>query len=116
MPFQTVLRLQVAFHESTILIQLITEYGTLAVSASWLTYVLIILWVSTLRNDLIIAKSVLLVLFFAAGKALLYDASSSPTVIRTLSLILTGIVLYASGLVIRKKTNWKGKLSENSYP
>ncbi|WP_454783897.1 DUF2339 domain-containing protein [Legionella sp. WA2024007413] len=92
------------------LYQLTIEYSTLAVSASWLAYVLIILQVSTLRNNVLIAKSVLLVLFFAAGKALLYDASSTPTIIRTLSLILTGIVLYASGLVIRKKTNWKGKL------
>ena len=92
------------------LYQLTIEYSTLAVSASWLAYVLIILRVSTLRNDVLIAKSALLVLFFAAGKALLYDASSTPTIIRTLSLILTGVVLYASGLLIRKKTNWKGKL------
>jgi len=91
------------------LYQLTSEYGTLAVSASWLAYVLIMLQVSTLRNDILIAKSVLIVLFFAAGKALLYDASSTPTIIRTLSLILTGIVLYASGLVIRKKTNWQSK-------
>lgn len=95
------------------LYQLTIEYSTLAVSASWLTYVLIILWISTLRNDVLIAKSVLIVLFFAAGKALLYDASSTPTIIRTLSLILTGIVLYASGLVIRKKTNWKSKLMDS---
>ncbi|WP_454780966.1 DUF2339 domain-containing protein [Legionella sp. WA2022007384] len=92
------------------LYQLTIEYSTLAVSASWLAYVLIILRVSTLRNDVLIAKSTLLVLFFAAGKALLYDASSTPTIIRTLSLILTGVVLYASGLLIRKKTNWKSTL------
>ncbi|KTC79816.1 hypothetical protein Lche_1836 [Legionella cherrii] len=95
------------------LYQLTTDYGTLAVSASWLAYVLIILQVSTLRNDVLIAKSVLIVLFFAAGKALLYDASSTPTIIRTLSLILTGVVLYASGLVIRKKTNWQGRFIKN---
>ncbi|MCW8407736.1 DUF2339 domain-containing protein [Legionella sp. PATHC035] len=95
------------------LYQLTTDYGTLAVSASWLAYVLIILQVSSLRNDVLIAKSVLIVLFFAAGKALLYDAASTPTIIRTLSLILTGVVLYASGLVIRKKTNWQGRLLKN---
>ncbi|KGP62852.1 hypothetical protein EP47_14325 [Legionella norrlandica] len=91
------------------LYQLANEYGTLAVSASWLAYALIILQISTQRNDVFIAKSVLIVLFFSAGKALLYDASSTPTMIRALSLTLTGVVLYASGLVIRKKTNWKGK-------
>lgn len=95
------------------LYQITTEYGTLAVSASWLTYVLILLQVSTLRNDVLIAKSVIIVLFFAAGKALLYDASSTPTLIRALSLILTGVVLYASGLVIRKKTNWQSKSSKD---
>lgn len=95
------------------LYQLTNQYSTLAVSSSWLAYVLVILWVSTIRKDVHIAKSVLIVLFFAAGKALLYDAASTPSILRTLSLILTGIVLYASGLMIRKKTNWKGKLIVN---
>lgn len=83
-------------------------YGSLAVSASWLLYALIVLGISFIRNDVIIAKSVLIILGFAAVKALLYDASSTPTIIRTLCLILTGIVLYASGYAIRKITQWNG--------
>lgn len=86
------------------LYQLTNEYGSLAVSSSWLIYSIIVLSFSYINKELIMAKSVLIVLSFAAGKALLYDATSTPNIHRTLSLILTGIVLYASGLVIRKMT------------
>ncbi|MBL7480923.1 DUF2339 domain-containing protein [Legionella bononiensis] len=84
------------------LYQITINYGSLAVSTSWLIYALIVLSFSYIKKDLIMAKSVLIVLSFAAGKALLYDAASTPNIHRTLSLILTGIVLYTSGLVIRK--------------
>lgn len=96
------------------LYQLTSVLGTLAVSSSWLTYVLIILTFASIRKDVIMAKSVIIVLFFAAGKALLYDGSSTPTIIRALCLIVTGIVLYASGLVIRKMTQWKSNSERNS--
>lgn len=88
------------------LYQQTSHYGSLAVSASWLFYALLTLGISFIRHDVIIAKSVLVILGFAAGKALLFDASSTPSIIRTLSLILTGIVLYASGFLIRKMTKW----------
>lgn len=91
------------------LYQLTTHYGSLAVSSSWLLYSLIVLGFAYIQNDIVVAKSVLIILFFAAGKALLYDAASTPTIIRTLCLILTGIVLYASGFVIRKMTRWGNK-------
>ncbi|RUR19704.1 DUF2339 domain-containing protein [Legionella sp. km535] len=84
------------------LYQMTINYGSLAVSGSWLIYALIVLSFSYIKNDLIMAKSVLIVLSFAAGKALIYDAASTPNIYRTLSLILTGIVLYTSGLVIRR--------------
>lgn len=93
------------------LYQLTIGLGTLAVSSSWLAYVLFILNFASIRKDVIMAKSVIIVLFFAAGKALLYDGASTPTIIRTLCLIITGVVLYASGLVIRKMTQWKGKVA-----
>lgn len=89
------------------LYQLTSNYGSLAVSTCWLFYALIVLAFSFIKNDVLMAKSVLIVLIFAAGKALLYDAASTPTIIRTLCLILTGIVLYTSGFVIRKMTQWK---------
>ena len=91
------------------LYQITINYGSLAVSSSWLLYALIVLGVSFVRNDIIMAKSVLIVLSFAAGKALIYDASSTHAIIRILCLILTGIVLYTSGLVIRKMTQWKSE-------
>ncbi|WP_298624360.1 DUF2339 domain-containing protein [uncultured Legionella sp.] len=84
------------------LYQLTINYGSLAVSSSWLIYSIIVLSFSYINKDLMMAKSVLIVLSFAAGKALLYDAASTPNIHRTLSLILTGVVLYASGLAIRR--------------
>ena len=93
------------------LYQLTIDYGSLAVSSSWLFYALLVVGFSYIRNDIIMTKSVLIVLSFAAGKALIYDASSTPTIIRTLSLILTGIILYASGFIIRKMTQLKMSLN-----
>lgn len=83
------------------------DYGSLAVSASWLFYALCVIGFAFIRQDKIMAKSALFILSFAAIKALFYDASSTPTIVRILSLILTGIVLYGSGFLIRKMTEWK---------
>ena len=86
------------------LYQITNQYNSLAISSSWLFYTLIVLALAHSKKDVLMAKSVLLVLGFAAGKALLYDAAATPTIIRALSLIVTGIVLYTSGLTIRKMT------------
>ncbi|CEG56922.1 DUF2339 domain-containing protein [Legionella fallonii] len=94
------------------LYQLTAPYGSLAVSSSWLLYALLVLGISFIRNDILMAKSVLIVLSFAAGKALIYDASSTPSIIRTLCLIVTGSILYTSGFAIRKMTQWNNKHSE----
>ncbi|KTC87354.1 MULTISPECIES: DUF2339 domain-containing protein [Legionella] len=89
------------------LYQLTNDYGSLAVSASWLFYAMCVIGFAFIRQDKIMAKSALFILSFAAIKALFYDASSTPTIVRILSLILTGIVLYGSGFLIRKMTEWK---------
>ncbi|WED42499.1 DUF2339 domain-containing protein [Legionella cardiaca] len=89
------------------LYQLMTDYGSLAVSASWLFYAVLVIVFAVIRRDKVMARSALIVLGFAAGKALLYDASSTPTIIRILCLLLTGIVLYGSGFLIRKIGEWK---------
>ncbi|MCC5013489.1 MULTISPECIES: DUF2339 domain-containing protein [unclassified Legionella] len=89
------------------LYQLTTDYNSLAVSASWLFYAICVMSIAYFRKDKIMAKSALFVLGFAAGKALIYDASATPTIIRILCLMLTGVVLYGSGLVIRKIAEWQ---------
>lgn len=89
------------------LYQLTAGYDSLAVSASWLFYALCVLGFSYLKKDKIIAKSTLFILSFAAGKALLYDAASTPTVIRILCLSITGFVLYSSSFLIRKMSEWQ---------
>ena len=90
----------------TALYQLTTDYGSLAVSASWLFYALCVISIAVVRRDKIMATSALFVLSFAAGKALLYDAASAPTIVRILCLLLTGAVLYSTGLLFRRIADW----------
>jgi len=52
------------------------------------------------------ANSAIPVLGFAAGKALLFDAASAPTIVRIGCLALTGAVLYGCGFFMRKIKNW----------
>lgn len=89
------------------LFRLTEGVGSLAISASWLFYGVAVILFAFIRKDDVMAKSALMVLGFAAGKALLYDAASAPTVIRILCLLLTGAVLYGTGLMIRRIGNWK---------
>lgn len=84
------------------LYQLALGHGSLAITASWSIYALLVLCYAYFKHNLDMAKSVLIILSFIMGKALLFDAITTPNLIRTLSLILTGIVLYASGLILRK--------------
>ena len=89
------------------LYRLTTETGSLAVSASWLLYAVCVIAFAFGRKDEAMAKSAMLVLGFAAGKALLYDAASAPTTVRILCLLLTGAALYGSGFLIRRISGWK---------
>ena len=89
------------------LYRLTTDTGSLGVSASWLFYAVAVIMFANMRRDFVMAKSALFVLSLAAGKALIYDASSAPTIIRILCLLLTGGVLYGCGLFMRKTDSWK---------
>lgn len=80
--------------------------GSLAVSASWLFYAVGVISYSFFLKDRVMANSALLVLGVAAGKALLYDAASAPTIVRILCLLLTGMVLYVCGFLIKKIATW----------
>jgi len=88
------------------LYQLTNPYGSLAVSASWLFYAVCVIGFAFMHKDKIMAKSTLMILTFATVKALFYDASSTPTIVRILCLMLTGVVLYGSGFLIRKMARW----------
>lgn len=85
------------------------DYGSLAVSTGWLLYGLGVIAFAFPRRDATMAKSALLVLGFAAGKALLVDASSAPTVVRILCLLVTGAALYGAGLLLRRIEGWNAK-------
>jgi hypothetical protein len=87
--------------------RLTSDINSLAVSASWLFYAVCIMIFSYKRRDLVMIRSALLILVLASGKALLYDASGAENIVRILCLLLTGVVLYGSGLVIRKTNEWQ---------
>jgi len=94
------------------LYRLTTDIGSLQVSASWLFYAICVIAYAFARRDEAMAKSAMFVLGLAAGKALLYDAASAPTVVRILCLLLTGAALYGSGFLIRKISGWKTEKTE----
>ncbi len=93
------------------LYRLTKDAGSLEVSASWLFYAVCVIAFAFTRRDETMAKSAMFVLGFAAGKALLYDAASAPTVVRILCLLLTGAALYGSGFLMRRISGWKTEKS-----
>lgn len=83
------------------------EISSLAVSASWLLYAIAVMGIAFYKKDRVMANSAIFVLSFAAAKALLFDASSAPTLVRILCLLLTGAVLYGAGFMIKTIGSWK---------
>lgn len=88
------------------LYRLVHDFGSLEVSAVWLVYAVAVILFAMLLKDATMARSAMLVLALAAGKALLYDAASAPTLIRVLCLVLTGAVLYGCGFLLRRISHW----------
>ena len=88
------------------LYRLADPYGSLAVTSFWLVYAMLILAIAYQLKDKLMAHSALLVLGLSAGKALLYDAAMTPTAVRILCLIFTGVVLYGAGLLMKKIAQW----------
>lgn len=84
------------------LYRIASDNGSLAVSGAWALYSGSILGWGFVRRDQILAKSSLLVLAIAAFKVLIYDMSDSTPPVRIVCLLLTGALLYGSGLVLRR--------------
>ncbi len=91
----------------TALYNLTNDMNSLAISASWLLYAFAVIAFAFTRKDKLMAQSALVVLAFAAGKALLYDVAAAATVVRIFCLLLTGVVLYGAGFVLKKISAWK---------
>lgn len=89
------------------LYQLFNPMNALAVSASWLFYALAIFFIANYLKNYTVAKSAILILSISAFKALLIDASSAPTLIRILCLLVTGVVLYYCGMLLKHFARWK---------
>jgi uncharacterized membrane protein len=89
------------------LYNLVEQFGSLAVSSVWLSYSIAVICFAFAKLDKTMARSSMLILVLAAGKALLYDASFAPTNIRIICLLITGIVLYGAGYMMRRISTWK---------
>lgn len=96
--------------------RLASDAGSLAVSAVWLLYGAGVMGLAFACKDEFMAKSALMVLVFAAGKALLYNAASAPTIVRILCLLLTGAVLYGCGFLMRRLSAWTSDARPQSEP
>lgn len=91
------------------LYRLTKDNSSLQVTASWLAYAVAVIAFAFSRRDEDMARSAVFVLSFAAGKALLYDAASAPTVVRIVCLLSTGAVLYGAGFFLRRISGWKAE-------
>lgn len=83
------------------------DHGSLAVSGGWAAYALAILALGFGMRSAVFARSSLVVLMAAAGKALLYDVSSAAPPVRILCLLLTGALLYGSGYLFQRIREWQ---------
>jgi len=89
------------------LYRIVESLGSLAVSASWAAYAAAVLAFAASRKDAVWARSSLIILGLAAGKALLYDVSNAGPVVRILCLLLTGGLLFAGGWLFRRVSDWE---------
>ncbi|MCM2323708.1 MAG: DUF2339 domain-containing protein [Oligoflexia bacterium] len=89
------------------LYRIVEANGSLAVSASWAGYAGMILAFAARKREAVWARSSLIVLGLAAGKALLYDVSNATPGVRILCLLLTGGLLYAGGWLFRRVNEWE---------
>jgi hypothetical protein len=89
------------------LYRLVHSTGSFAVSLAWGGYAALILALAFSKRDEVLGKSSVVVLTFAAGKALLYDTSSAAPVVRILCLGMTGALLFLGGFLFRRMASWK---------
>jgi uncharacterized membrane protein len=89
------------------LYRLTYDYGSLAVSAAWGIYSIIILVYGYMKKNKIVTKSSTVVLAATCLKALVYDVSNAPSAIRILTLLFTGAILYGAGYLFQKINLWK---------
>jgi hypothetical protein len=80
--------------------------GSLAVSATWLGYSIVVMGAGYAIRDKVVAKSALGTLGLAAAKALLYDAAQAAAPVRIGCLLLTGLVLYGCGYLLKQIETW----------
>ena len=80
--------------------------GSLFVSLTWGLYALAILSWGYARRDRLVGQSAVLILAAVALKAAFYDMLRTTSLVRVLSLLAAGLILYACGWVFRRMSAW----------
>jgi len=83
-----------------------TSGGALFVSVSWGVYAWVILLWAHSRKDRSIGQSAVLILSAVSLKAALYDMTQTGSLIRILSLLAAGLLLYACGWIYNRMKKW----------
>lgn len=83
------------------------QMGSLELSIAWTAYACAILWYGFTNKNEPLAKSSLAVLFFAVAKVFTYDVSNAAPTIRILCLLLTAVVLYGCGWLLKRIEGWE---------
>ncbi len=84
-----------------------SESGSFVVSLVWGIYAFAILGIASRTRDASLGRSSTFVLAVVAGKVLLYDVALASALVRIGCLILTGVLLYAGGFLLRRMNSWE---------
>lgn len=82
-------------------------FGSLFVSLAWGAYALLILLWASAEKSRAIGQSAVVILVAVSLKACLYDLMNTGSLVRVLSLLATGLLLYGCGWIFRRMQTWK---------
>ena len=80
--------------------------GSIFVSLSWGVYALAILGYAWVKKNGAVGKSAVLILAAVSLKAAFYDVLHTGNLVRVLSLLASGLLLYSCGWIFRQMQSW----------
>ncbi|MEZ4744019.1 MAG: DUF2339 domain-containing protein [Bdellovibrionota bacterium] len=80
--------------------------GSLFVTIFWGVYALLILGIAFWKKNKDFGKSALLILIAVGFKAFFYDLSETAQLVRVLSLLIEGLLLYGCGWLLKRMEKW----------
>lgn len=87
--------------------RLVSFGGALFVSVTWGLYALAVLGFSMQKKDRTLGNSAILILIAVCLKGTFYDLWNTSSLVRVLSLLFAGLVLYACGWIFQRMQTWE---------